>query len=263
MRLAEDLGRRVALALDNAHLYEVAQEAIQTREQVIGVVAHDLRNPVNTILMAAELLARPGADPERRKEHTERLARAVRRMTRLIDDLMDVQRLDSGPLPIERELLPARDIIIEAVESERPLAAKAGVVIAVELPQDLPDILGDRHRLLQVFDNLVGNAIKFTPRGGQIVVRAVSRGDAVQFSIADNGVGVSEENMPHLFDRFWQAKTTDRRGAGLGLPIAKGIVEAHGGYIWVDSKLGVGTTVCFTIPVARPRALRPGAAPAA
>jgi len=109
-------------------------------------------------------------------------------------------------------------------------------------------VLADRSRIFQVFSNLVGNALKFTPKGGAIDVRGRLNGDEALFTIADTGAGIPPENLPHLFDRFWQARETRRAGAGLGLYIAKGIVEAHGGRLWVESKLGVGTTFFFTLP---------------
>jgi signal transduction histidine kinase len=125
------------------------------------------------------------------------------------------------------------------------------------LDREVPDIWGDRDRLLQVFENLIGNAIKFTKAGGCITVSATSRDHEVIFRVADTGSGIAPENLPRVFDRFWQATSTDRQGAGLGLPITKGIVEAHGGRIWVESTPSRGTTFSFTIPEATPEQGRP------
>jgi signal transduction histidine kinase len=148
-------------------------------------------------------------------------------------------------------------VVSEAIEAQKPLAASTSLALRVELPADLPDIWVDRDRLLQIFENLVGNALKFTQPGGSVTVGALPREDCVLFWVADTGIGVATKDIPHLFDRFWQAQRTERRGAGLGLPIVKGLVEAHGGRIWVESTLGRGSTFFFTIPtVPRPTARR-------
>ena len=171
-------------------------------------------------------------------------------MNRLIQDLLDVAVLESGQLTIERAQLSARDLIVGAVDMQRPLASSSSLELRVDVDRDLPDIWGDKDRLLQVFENLIGNAIKFTKAGGCITVGAASRDHEVIFRVADTGSGIAPENLPHVFDRFWQASKAGRLGAGLGLPITKGIVEAHGGRIWVESAAGSGSTFFFTIPTA-------------
>jgi PAS domain S-box-containing protein len=226
--------------------------AVVARDQVLGIVAHDLRNPLHTIIMQASLLERRGPDPERR-DQTPRLviSRSASRMNRLIQDLLDVALVEAGELKVERERLSATDLARHAVESQRPLATDAGLELVLEAADDAPTVFGDRNRLLQVFDNLIGNAIKFTPKGGRIAVGVKSGEHEVLFSVADTGRGVAPEHMPHIFDRFWQVATREKRlGAGLGLPITRGLVEAHGGRIWVESALGRGSTFFFTIPSA-------------
>src|SRR5262249_415502 len=151
------------------------------------------------------------------------------RMNRLINDLLDVAQLDSGQLVIERTRLAPRELLAGAIELLRPLAASSTLDLRVDVREDIPELLGDRDRLLQVLENLIGNAIKFTEPGGSIVARAFSGDHEVLFSVADTGGGIAAEHLPFVFDRFWQAKR--RQGAGLGLAIAKGIVEAHGGRI--------------------------------
>jgi signal transduction histidine kinase len=146
-----------------------------------------------------------------------------------------------------------RTLLQEAIEGQRPLAESASIDIGLDLAQDVPDLWGNQHRLLQVLENLIGNAIKFTPAGGRITITATADGQAAMFRIADNGSGIASNELPHVFDRFWQARKGAREGAGLGLPIAKGIVEAHGGRIGVESTLGVGTSFFFTIPAAEER----------
>jgi len=178
-------------------------------------------------------------------------------MDRLIQDLLDVAVVESGQLTIERTQLAARDLIVGAVDMQRPLASSSSLELRVELDRDLPDIWGDRDRILQVFENLIGNAIKFTKAGGSITVGAASQDHEVIFRVADTGSGIAPENLPRVFDRFWQASKAGGLGAGLGLPITKGIVEAHGGRIWVESTSSRGTTFSFTIPQATPDQGRP------
>jgi PAS domain S-box-containing protein len=249
LRLAEGLAYRGAVAIEHARLYRASVQATRLREQVLGVVAHDLRNPLGAILMQASALRPSGPDTERRSQRaSEIIRRAAQRMNGLIQDLLDVARMEAGQLPIDRAPVAARELIMEAVETQRPLAAASSLEVRLDVARDLPEILGDHDRLLRVFENLMGNAMKFTNAGGQITAGADSREDEVVFWVADTGCGISAESLPRVFDRFWQANRTDRHGAGLGLPIAKGIVEAHRGRIWVESTLGRGSTFFVSIP---------------
>jgi PAS domain S-box-containing protein len=249
LRLAEALAERAAIAIENARLYRASVHAIQLRDHVLAVVAHDLRNPLSTILMQAGALKRQGPEPERRSlKSVEVIQRAVRRMNRLIQDLLDVALMEAGQLTMERARLSAGELVVEAVDMLRPLAASASLELRVEVNTDVREVWGDRDRLLQVFENLIGNAIKFTKAGGNITTGAASRDGEVVFWVADTGFGIASENVPLIFDRFWQATRASRKGAGLGLPITKGIVEAHGGRIWVESTAGHGSTFFFTIP---------------
>jgi PAS domain S-box-containing protein len=249
LRWAEALADRAATAIENARLYRSSVHATQLRDQVLGVVAHDLRNPLSAILLQTSALKRHGPEPERRsQEPVEAIHRTTKRMNRLIQDLLDVARMEAGQLTIERARLPAGGLITDAVDMQRSLASSSSLELRVEVDPDVAEVWGDRNRLLQVFENLIGNAIKFTRAGGRITAGTTSRDDEVVFWVADTGGGIPSENLPHVFDRFWQATRTGRRGAGLGLPIAKGIVEAHGGRIWVESTAGSGSTFFFTIP---------------
>ena len=243
------------MAIENARLYRASVQATQLRDQVLGVVAHDLRNPLSTILLQAAALKRRGPEPERRSEKpSEAIHRAATRMNRLIQDLLDVALMESGQLTIERARLSARELIVGAVDMQRPLATSSSLQLRVEVDQDVPEVSGDRDQLLRVFENLIGNAIKFTEAGGSITAGAASRDHEVVFWVTDTGGGIAAEHLPLVFDRFWQATRAGHHGAGLGLPIAKGIVEAHGGRIWVESTEGRGTTFSFTIPQAEPLA---------
>jgi PAS domain S-box-containing protein len=249
LRLAEAVADRAAIAIENARLFRASVHATQLRDQVLGVAAHDLRNPLSTILMQVSALKRHGPEPERRSlKPAEVIQRAAKRMNRLIQDLLDVALMEAGQLTIERSRLSASWLIVEAVDMQRPLASSSSLELRVKVDPDVPEVWGDRDRLLQVFENLIGNAIKFTKAGGRITVGAASIDEEVVFWVADTGRGIASENLPHVFDRFWQATRAGRQGAGLGLAITKGIVGAHGGRIWAESTAGSGSTFFFTIP---------------
>ena len=250
--LAEELARRAAQAMDNARLYREARAAVRAREEVLAVVSHDLRNPLGSITLGASLLLEMG--PEWRRDDTDtpqRILRAASRMEVLIRDLLDASKMDSGHFVVEPSSQNSGELVREAVEAARPAAAEANIVLEADLPDDLPPVHADGDRVLQVFSNLIGNALKFTPEDGTVTVAAEPEGGTVRFSVSDTGPGIAPEQLLHLFDRFWQGRSADRRGAGLGLAIARGIVEAHGGQIRAESKPGEGSTFVFTLPRAR------------
>ncbi len=259
LHLLDGLGQRAALALENARLYHAGKVALEDRDSVLGIVAHDLRNPLNAILLATQVQAMRGAAGGGRSGET--IKHAAERMNRLIQDLLDVRRAAAGGLSLSRERVAPRAACEAAASAQRQLAEEAGVELAVVAPAALPDAWGDAGRLSQVFDNLLGNALKFTPRGGRVTLSAAQEGDHLLFLVVDTGPGIPEEVLPHVFDRFWQAKNADRAGAGLGLAIAKGVVEAHGGRIFVDSVPGRGATFGFTIPIAPRSSSTTGAEP--
>lgn len=249
-RLADELALRAALALDNALLYRDARDAVRARDELLSIVAHDLRNPLQSVLLQARLLHDRARDAsEWVRKPSEVVEHSVRRMARLIQDLLDVGRMEVGQLPVELAVVPAGPLVADALEAQRTLAAAAGIELAAELG-GLPDLRADRDRLLQVFENLLGNALKFSNRGSRVTVCAASLGQEVVFRVADAGRGIRPEELPRLFDRYWQAERGSRKGAGLGLYIARAIIEAHGGRVWVESELGKGTTVSFSVPVA-------------
>lgn len=249
VRLAEEFAWRTAMALENARLYRTARQATKLRDEVLAIVAHDLRNPLGTIAMQAAMLRRR-AQPRAGTEATsgEVIQHAASRMTRLIEDLLDVSRMEAGRLDVQPSPLAPGPFLSECLGTQRHLAEAAAIELRLGDVAGLPPVLADRHRLAQVVENLVGNALKFTGAGGRITVAAEARGDEVLFSVRDTGAGIQPEHLPHVFDRFWQARRAERQGAGLGLPIAKGIVEAHGGRIRVESTPGRGTAFFFTIP---------------
>jgi signal transduction histidine kinase len=259
------LARLVAGAVENMRLYLAAQRASREREDVLAIVSHDLRNPLHTIGLSASLLAElmPESLPPAILEQSNIIRRAVDRANRLIQDLLDVARAEGGGMTLTTESVPPRAILDEAMDSMRPTTEAAGITLTCHADAELPNVRADRERLAQVFTNLVSNAARFTPRGGEIAIGAACAGAdsgagdgagdgaAVRFTVRDTGSGIPPENLPHLFDRFWQARTSARTGAGLGLAIVKGIVEAHGGEVTVTSEPGKGTEFAFTIPAAR------------
>lgn len=227
------------------------RRAIGARDQMLGVVAHDLRNPLNSILLQAQVLEMFGSEKEPRSRKTaQAIVHAARRMNRIVADLLDVTRLEAGHLVVEREPLPAEQIVADVVELQRALVASRSLELRLDLAKKLPNVSADKHRLYQVFENLIGNAAKFTT-SGSITIGAKQQASEVLFWVADTGSGIPPDQLPHLFDRFWQARKATRSGAGLGLAIVKGIVDAHGGRIWVESRAGAGTTFFFTFPIAR------------
>jgi signal transduction histidine kinase len=243
------VGKRAALALEQSRLHNVAERAVQARDDVLEIVAHDLRNPLAAILAATSVLAlRPGQ--VERRSLADVIERSAKRMDRLIEDLLDLTSMEAGRLSIVPALVSAGQVIVDAGEAQRAVLSSDSLAVQFDVAPDLPDIWADRDRLLQVFGNLIHNASKFTAAGGRITLGArPGQGDVV-FFVADTGAGIPAADLPRLFDRFWRARKGERRGAGLGLSIVKGIVETHGGRIWVESTPGQGSTFYFTVPVA-------------
>lgn len=219
--------------------------------EVLAIVSHDLRTPLSTISLGTSLLA-DASHPQEDKAHLlEIIRRAADRMERLIKDLQELGRLESGrSLRIDVRRVEVALLLREGCEALHIQARAKGQEVSCELPAPPLDVYADRDRICQVVGNLIGNAIKFTPRGGHIALFARRDGREVQVSVTDQGPGIPEKDLRHVFEPYWQAKDTARLGAGIGLKIAKGLVEAHGGRIWVESKVGLGTTFSFTLPVA-------------
>jgi signal transduction histidine kinase len=248
---AERLASRLALAVDNARLHEALERAVRARDEVLGIVAHDLRNPLNAIVLHAQTLTRRSQPERRNQTATLGIRRAAKRMNTLIQDLLEVARLEGGQkLSIAREPLQTEGVLAEAIERQEAALSDYQRNIVVEAQSAPPVINADRARLLQILDNLLGNAIKFS-RERITLAASVANGEAL-FSVSDDGRGVRAEDLPRLFDRFWQANRKDGRGAGLGLWIVKQIVEAHGGRLWVESEVDQGTTFYFTLSLATP-----------
>lgn len=224
-----------------------AEQATRAREDVLGVVAHDLRNPLHLLMITTEMLADTGLSREKRDQLIGVMHRSARRMNRLIDDLLEIVRQEAGQMKLEMENVAAATIMAHAAEMFQNVASDKAVSLRVEeCPSDVV-VKADAERVMQVLSNLMGNAVKFVGSGGSVVLKCEPRGGEVEFSVSDSGPGIAPEDLARLFEKFWQRRRSDKRGVGLGLAIAKGIVEAHGGRIWAESEVGVGSTFHFTL----------------
>jgi signal transduction histidine kinase len=245
LRLAEDLGHQIALAIDNARLLRQAEAGLRMREELLSTVAHDLKNPLTGIRMNAELLERAGVAP------ATAMQESVVEMEQLIHDLLDLTKIESGRIVLDRSPQDAETLIDTCLNVLAPQAKARGIELIKEVRTGECIADCDRNRVIQVLQNLVGNAVKFTERGGRVRVEAQATGEGIRFSVVDNGPGIRAEELPHIFDRYWQARRNRAGSAGLGLSIARGIVEAHGGRLWVESALQIGSRFFFTLPEAR------------
>jgi PAS domain S-box-containing protein len=253
---AEDVGRRVAMSIDNTRLYRETERAVKQRDHIVAVVSHDLRNPLTAIGGAAGLLKRTQDLGEKAAvvhRNADLIGRSVERMNRLISDLLDAARIEAEGLAISPEETPLDVLLEEVVDAFEPIAHERSIHLVVDrTPRDCR-LFVDRGRIFQVFSNLVGNALKFTPAGGKVTVFVERCEEEARFCVKDTGPGMKEADLPHIFDAYWQAEhTRSTTGAGLGLAIAKGIVEAHGGRIWAESTPGEGAAFYFTLPKTEP-----------
>jgi signal transduction histidine kinase len=271
LRFGRALGDLAAVALHRAEALDSerraraeAESAVRTRDAVVSIVSHDLRNPLMAILGSADLLLELTDEHGHETERTQlaTLKHAADSMNRLIRDLLDVTRLESGPLPVQQSHVNLLDVVDDVVDMFQIVVRARHMTLTREGPQQVPMVVGDRDRLAQALSNLVANAVKFTPDGGQIKIGVEVRADGVYASVRDTGPGIPPEQIPHLFDRFWQASRSDTRGLGLGLAIVKAIVEAHGGAVHVESVMNEGSSFCLRLPRAdvqslpRPNELR-------
>lgn len=224
--------------------------AVEARDEMLRIVSHDLRSPLQSIVLSTQLIkiqaeSVPGG--ERMASVADRILRVTRSVARLADDLLDLTAIEDGRLRVQRSPLDPELLLDEVVDTHQAQAESHGIALAVTSTKPAPAISADHGRLLQTLSNLVSNALKFVPSGGSVSLRVDDEEHEVRFSVVDTGPGIPPEHLPRVFEPFWQQTSADRRGRGLGLAIAKGIVEAHGGRIWLESELGRGTTVCFTV----------------
>ena len=246
--MAEDLARRAATAIDNARLYDEARKAVRSRDDVLAIVTHDLRTPLSAIMTAASLQLSAPADEDgvRMRSRAETIQRSAQHMNRLIRDLTDLGQIDAGRLAIERTLQDPSPLVRHVIDTLQPVAARQCSNIAMRVVGTIPPIACDGDRVIQVLSNLASNAIKVG--APSVNIRVEARAADVLFTVSDTRPGIAREDLPFMFDRYWRATGTHYKGTGLGLPIAKGIVDAHGGQIWVESEVGGGTQFFFTLP---------------
>ncbi|HEX7018686.1 MAG TPA: PAS domain S-box protein, partial [Gemmatimonadaceae bacterium] len=241
LELALDLASAAALAIDNARLFSQAKAAARTRDDVLGFIAHDLRDPIASITLWATKLKEEGEADTVSEKVADAILGSTDVMKTLIDDLVDVTRLEVGHLALSAEAIAPAALLATARDRLEALARQKGVRLEFE-HVDLPRVQADPARVHQIVSNLISNAIRFTPRGGLVTLRAQAIGENVVFSVKDTGIGIPASQLGHVFDRFWQAAHARKGGSGLGLTIVKGLVEAHGGRVWAESDVGRGST---------------------
>ncbi|MBN1191939.1 MAG: PAS domain S-box protein [Dehalococcoidales bacterium] len=241
-------------------------ELDKLKDNFLSTVSHELRTPLTSIKSFAEILLNYDEDKATQREFLGIINQESDRLTRLINDFLDLSKIQAGRMQWQTTELSLADAIHSAVTASRPLIQKAGLVFSVEVEPDLPPVMCDKDRLIQVITNLLGNAVKFTPENGKISVRAGSdrsingmKGNAITVTVTDTGIGIAPENHQRIFEKFGQVGDVlkDRpKGTGLGLPICKKIIEHYGGQIWVESELGKGTTFLFTLPVIKDKKMQ-------
>jgi signal transduction histidine kinase len=252
LRIAEAIADLAAVAIDNARTYRDTAQALDARDDRLAIVAHDLRNPIAHMVFSAGLL-------ELRLRETglpgllgiiRGIVRSAEYMTRLVNDLTDTTQLESGRYSLSLETVSAAALVRDAGEAFRVPARELGIRFQAAASDDLDAVLVDRARVFQVISNLVGNALKFTARDGDVRISAAPAGDHMHFTVRDTGRGIRPDLLPRIFEPFWRSDERPDRGLGLGLSIAKAIVELHGGRIWAESELGAGSAFHFTLPTA-------------
>jgi signal transduction histidine kinase len=234
------------------HAYAELQQADRLKDELVQNVSHELRTPLTFIKGYVDLLA--GGDlgqmNERQQDCLKIVAEKTNLVTRLVSDIVFLQQIENESLQLAD--IDLAQMIRRVVEVTQVTARDRGTLQAV-LPPDLPSVRADQDRIFQVFDNLIGNALKFGPKGGIITLQAQEIGDMVRVSVSDTGIGIPADRLERVFERFYQVDGSTTRkfgGAGLGLAIVKRIVEVHGGHIWAESQLGCGSTFLFTLPKA-------------
>lgn len=238
-----------ALAAANAQL----QELDRMKDAFLSMVTHELRTPLTVISGIAEMFEAGiyGELTSEQSEHLRQIALQAQRLRQLVNDLLDLSKMEAGMMRLRREALDPNSLCCAVAEQLATIAAQAGVILKNQTGYDLPEVNCDGQRIEQVLSNLVSNAIKFTPLGGQVTISAETTLDNVRFTVADTGRGIPPEALPRVFDKFFQVQSSTESGAkgtGLGLAIVKHIVELHGGEVGVESNAGMGSRFYFTLP---------------
>ena len=251
LTLAEELGRCAGIAIENARLYGEAQKAVAAREQVLAIVSHDLRNQLGVIGMGANLLSRKaeaaGASGDLTRD-IQTIRRTANAMQHLLGDLLDMASIQAGSLSFEPDVIDIGPVLEEAHQAHESSARANGLRLDLEAPSEGATVRADRNRILQALANLLGNAIKFSHHEGRIVLAADVGENHVTVSVSDTGPGIRSEDLENIFEPYKTGRRDAQRGTGLGLYIARGIVQRHGGRIWVESEPGKGATFFFTLP---------------
>jgi signal transduction histidine kinase/DNA-binding NarL/FixJ family response regulator len=273
LEFTRSVAYRIGMALEQRRLLIQAQRAVASRDRALSIVSHDLRNPLSTIQICARALLDPEPAPASGIHQMGALInRSAEWMQQIVEDLLDRASLDAGNLALHRRATPVAELFDAARSMFALVAEQHSIDLVLRRASDLPSVDVDPHRLLQVLSNLINNAMKFTPAGGRVELLAQSveddlagalltgkRREAVRFSVSDNGSGISSEDLIHVFDWYWQSPKGTKSGAGLGLAIAKGLIEAHLSRLYVESALGAGSSFWFTIPAAMSAATTSGA----
>ncbi len=243
----------MAAALEQANQRRLETE--QARRGLFAAISHDLRTPLSTMqAMVEAMVDGVVTDPETESRYLRNIRSEVGRLSALIDDLFELTTIDSGELRLHLEALRVEDVVAETIDAFRPQAERAGIRIAFEPAPGTPPVRVDPQRLTRVLYNLLQNAVRHTPADGSIVLRTAPAPEGVQVEVRDTGEGIPQKDLPHVFETFYRGEASRLRakgsgsGSGLGLSIARGIVEAHGGRIWVQSSEGQGSTFAFTLP---------------
>jgi signal transduction histidine kinase len=244
VRFAIRIGRAEA---ESIRAVDAATQAARAKDDILAVVSHDLRGPLHAISLAVEALR--DEVPDSSKRYLGAIERSIGRAERLIADLLEAAQIENGKLQLNRGTVDAISIVNQAAQDHELLAKESGGVIVAQLPGEPTLVTADRDRVLQVLSNLIGNALKHA-RGSAIEIGLLRNGKDATFVVRDGGPGISDSELPHIFDRYWSGRTK-KGGAGLGLAIAKGIVDAHGGKIAVASSHGKGAEFTFTLPLVR------------
>ena len=230
---------------------DAAKSAVSARDELLGIVAHDLRNPLGAIAMKAAML-RKVTDPDKVRQQAESIENITMRTEYLIKSLLDMATIESGRFTVHTGACDADELLRETMQMFGPLASAKQIVLELNASEPGLTIHGDRERILEVLSNLLGNALKFTPAGGRVTASIERENARVRFAVSDTGPGIEKEHLSHVFDRFWKHERHGERGTGLGLFIAKGIVEAHGGRVWAESRPEGGAHFQFILPLEPP-----------
>ncbi|OFZ19452.1 MAG: hypothetical protein A2Z20_05330 [Bdellovibrionales bacterium RBG_16_40_8] len=245
----EAIANKVALSIENSRLYREVVRTIKSREDILAIVSHDLKNPLSNIGLASQVLRKSEKlNKDQLRGFIDQVQRSANLMKRLIDDILDFSVIEEGKLSITKKVEKVSEVFTPVIDAAKRQSENKKQILEVDISLAQPSVFCDAYRIGQVLSNLLTNAIKFTPEGGIITVSVRQHVDGVLVLVSDTGSGMAAEDLPNIFNRFWQANRSTRAGSGLGLSIAKGIVEAHGGKIWVESELGKGSVFYFTIP---------------